>query len=180
MLNVLTLPVHSDIVKRREQAAWHDRGVTPGTKSDQPQDASQLLEQVAKAAQELRDVEEHQRTSASRLAEALLTAHRGGFSWSEVARAADMASAETARTRAYSARSKDDVPPSLRWRREQGSTPRPRRASVGLSVAEASSRLKVSEKTVYTWVHSGKLASSTDEAGRIRVLLSADQGRADE
>lgn len=144
--------------------------MTSGPDSDDPKHADPLLDEVATAARELREIEEHHRSSAARLADALLSAHQGGFTWSQVATAADLGSAETARIRAY--RAKDaDVPPSLRWRRERGSAPRPAQPSTGLSVTEASNHFQVSRKTVYAWIQSGKIAATTDDAGRTRVLL---------
>lgn len=139
--------------------------------SDDATHEDPLLAAVATAARELRKIEEHHRTSAARLADALLSAHQGGFTWSQVASAADLGSAETARIRAYRAKNAD-VPPSLRWRQERGSAPRPGQPpDTGLSVTEASSRLQVSRKTVYAWIRSGKIAATTDESGRTRVLL---------
>lgn len=133
------------------------------------------MEHVAAAARELRDLEQQQRAGAARLAQALLSAHQAGFSWAEVARAADLASGETARTRAYGARDPKEVPPSLRWRREHGSTPPPISPATGVSVTEAASQLGVSRKTVYAWIRNGKLASTTDEAGRTRVILEENE-----
>lgn len=148
--------------------------MTPAPDSDEARHADPVLDQVAAAARELRDVEEHHRASATRLAEALLLAHQAGFSWSEVARAAELGSAETARARAYRAKETPDVPPSLRWRRERGSTPRPQSTADGLSVTEAAARLQVSRKTIYAWVRNGKLATTSDEAGRTRIRLDDD------
>jgi len=149
--------------------------VNAGPESEQPHLADPLLDAVAVAARELRDVEEQHRASANRLADALLSAHRGGFTWSEVASAADLGSAETARVRAYRAQDAD-VPPSLRWRRERGSAPRPSssESAEGLSVSEAAKRLKVSRKTVYARIRAGKLKASKDDAGRTRVLLDQE------
>lgn len=136
----------------------------------QPREES-LIGRVANAARELRDAEDRHRVSASALADALLAAHDGGFSWSEVARAADLGSAETARIRALRAKETHDLPAALRWRRERGSAPRPASILPGVSVTEAARRLSVSRNTVYSWIQSGKLTSTTDDSGRTRVLL---------
>ncbi len=112
------------------------------------------------------------RRSATLLAEALLAAHEGGFTWAEIARAADLGSAETARIRAYRARDDEEVPPSLRWRRQRGSAPRSTPEVPGVSITEAAKRLGISRQTVYVWLRSGKLNATTDEAGRTRVLLA--------
>ena len=130
-----------------------------------------LIGRVADAARELRDAEDRHRASATGLAEALLAAHNGGFTWSEVARAADLGSGETARIRAHRARESKDLPPAVRWRREHGSAERPTSSAPGVSVTDAARTLGVSRKTIYVWVRSGKLASTVDEAGRTRVLL---------
>ena len=132
------------------------------------------MDRVAEAARALRDVEDLHRSSAATLAEALLEAHQGGFSWSEVARAAELGSAETARIRAYRAKDANDLPPAMRWRRERGSAPRPESSKPGLSVTEAANRLGVSRKTVFAWIRVGKVDSVTDDAGRTRVLLKKD------
>jgi excisionase family DNA binding protein len=150
--------------------------VTPGPEADESTPSGDLLNDVSTAAQQLREMEEHHRAAALRLADALLTAHRGGHSWTEVARAADLGSGETARTRAYRARDNVDVPPSVRWRQERASAEQPRAKSraPGLSVTEAAKRLDVSRKTVYARIRSGKLSATTDDAGRTRVLLDED------
>lgn len=144
--------------------------MTSGPDPSDPARADHLIDRVADAAQALQDAEDQHRVSAAQLAEALLAAHQGGFTWSEVARAADLGSAETARIRAYRAKDANDLPPALRWRRERGSAVRPKTSKAGLSVTEAAKHLDVSRKTVYAWIRSGKLTSTTDEAGRTRVL----------
>lgn len=144
----------------------------PSDETGQPTDGS--LGDVAAAARELREAEEHHRLAASRLADALLSAHERGSTWAVIARAAELGSAETARIRAYRARDRDDVPPALRWQYERGSAPRPSPPTVGLSVTAAADQLEVSRKTVYAWIRSGKLAATTDETGRTRVLLDED------
>lgn len=136
--------------------------------------SDRLIKAVSDAAQSLRAAEDQHRLSAKQLSDTLLAAHEGGFTWSEIARAADLGSAETARGRAYRARDTDDIPPSLRWRRERGRTPRPDPASPGVSVTEAARRIGISRDTVYAWMRNGKLPTTTDEAGRTRVLLEED------
>lgn len=133
--------------------------------------SGQLIGNVSDAARRLREAEDRHRSSATLLAEALLAAHDGGFTWAEIARAADLGSAETARIRAYRARDDEEVPPSLRWRRQRGSAPRATPDVPGVSITEAAKRLGVSRQTVYVWLRSGKLNATTDEAGRTRVLL---------
>lgn len=130
-----------------------------------------LIDRVTEAARNLRSAEEHHRATASELAEALLAAHEGGFTWTEVARAADLGSAETARIRAQRAKEADELTPAVRWRLERGSTPRPTATTPGVSVTEAARRLNVSRKTIYAWIRGGKLNSAVDDAGRTRVLL---------
>ena len=146
---------------------------TEPNSDDQARDAH-LIGLVADAARELREAEDRHRASAARLADALLLAHQGGFTWSEVARAADLGSAETARIRAYRAKDAADLPPALRWREQRGSAARPAPPEQGISVTDAARHLGVSRKTVYVWIRSGKLNSTTDEAGRPRVLLEED------
>lgn len=141
------------------------------TDANEQEPATRLIDRVAEAARKLRDAEEQHRTTASEFAEALLAAHEGGFTWTEVARAADLGSAETARIRAQRAKDTENLTPAIRWRMERGSTPRPASTAPGVSVTEAARRLNVSRKTVYAWIKSGKLNSTTDEAGRTRVLL---------
>jgi excisionase family DNA binding protein len=148
--------------------------VTSGSDSSDSARADRLIDRVADAAQALRHAEDQHRTTAAQLAEALLAAHQGGFTWSEVARAADLGSAETARIRAYRAKETEDLPPALRWRRERGSASRPTSSPPGVSVTDAAKKLGVSRKTVYARVRSGKLAATTDEAGRTRVLVEDD------
>lgn len=133
--------------------------------------AHRLIEEVADIARELRDAEEQHRLAASRLAAALSRAHQGGLTWAAIARAAGLGSAETARIRAYRAKDHKDIPPALRWQYQRGSAPRPPTSEVGLSVTAAAERLQISRKTVYAWIRSGRLSSTTDEAGRTRVLL---------
>ena len=94
-----------------------------------------------------------------------------GFTWSEVAQAADLGSAETARIRAQRAKEAPDLSPALRWRREHGAAPRPTTSAPGISVTEAAKKLGVSRKTVYARIRSGRLQTATDEAGRTRVVL---------
>lgn len=130
-----------------------------------------LIKRVAEAARELRHAEDQHRATASALAEALLAAHSAGFTWSEVARAADLGSAETARIRAQRAKEAPDLSPALRWRREHGAAPRPTTSAPGISVTEAAKKLGVSRKTVYARIRSGRLQTATDEAGRTRVVL---------
>ena len=146
----------------------------------EPADEDQVLQErlirrVAEAARELRQAEDRHRASASALAEALLAAHGAGFTWSEVARAADLSSAETARIRAQRAKEAPDLSPALRWRRDHGSAPRPTTSSPGVSVTDAAKKLGVSRKTVYVWIESGRLQTATDEAGRTRVLLEGGE-----
>lgn len=136
--------------------------------------SDRLIQDVSDAARSLRDAEDQHRESARRLSDTLLAAHEGGYTWSEIARAADLGSAETARGRAYRARETDDIPPSLRWRHERGRTPRPDTDRPGLSVTEAAKRLGISRDTVYAWIRSGKLNFTPDDAGRPRVLLEDD------
>lgn len=151
---------------------WHDLPVTTDANEQEP--ATRLIDRVAEAARKLKDAEAQHRTTASEFAEALLAAHEGGFTWTEVARAADLGSAETARVRAQRARDTKDLTPAIRWRMERGSTPRPGTTAPGLSVTEAARSLDVSRKTVYAWMRSGKLRSTSDESGRTRVLLDDD------
>lgn len=134
-----------------------------------------LIRRVAEAARELRQAEDRHRFSASALAEALLAAHGAGLTWSEVARAADLGSAETARIRAQRAKDAADVSPALRWRREHGSARRPTTSAPGVSVTDAARSLGVSRKTVYVWIENGRLQTATDEAGRTRVMLDDKQ-----
>ena len=132
------------------------------------------LERLSVAADELLDAEEQHRKAAAGFAALLLRAHEAGSTWTEVARVARLGSAETARIRAYRAKDRKDVPPALRWQHERGSAPRPSPEAVGLSVTAAAKHLNVSRKTVYAWIRGGKLSTSTDEAGRTRVLLDED------
>lgn len=148
--------------------------MTTEPSADNQARAERLIARVADAAGALRDAEDAHRASASALAEALLAAHKGGFTWSEVARAADLCSAETARIRAHRAKETKDLSPALRWRRERGSAPPPTSSAPGVSVTDAAGILRVSRKTIYAWIRSGKLNSTTDEAGRSRVLLDED------
>lgn len=136
--------------------------------------AERLIRRVAEAAKDLQNAEDRHRISASALAEALLAAHGAGFTWSEVARAADLGSAETARIRAQRAKETPDLSPALRWSREHGSAPRPTPSIPGVSVTDAARSLGVSRKTIYAWIRSGRLQTATDEAGRTRVLLDAN------
>lgn len=136
--------------------------------------AERLIRRVAEAAKDLQSAEDRHRASASALAEALLAAHGAGFTWSEVARAADLGSAETARIRAQRAKEAPDLSPALRWQRERGSTPRPASTAPGVSVTDAAKHLGVSRKTIYAWMRSGKLKTTTDEAGRSRVVMDED------
>jgi excisionase family DNA binding protein len=148
--------------------------VTTDAPPDDSGRSDRLIEDVSDAARSLRYAEDQHRSSARRLSDTLLAAHEGGFTWSEIARAADLGSAETARGRAYRARETDDIPPSLRWRRERGRTPRPDSERPGVSVTEAAKRLGVSRDTVYARMRNGKLKTTTDDAGRTRVLLEED------
>ena len=147
------------------------------TKDASPEDFDpdgRLIGRVSHAARHLQAIEEQHRDAASRLAEALLAAHECGYTWSKIAQAAELGSAETARIRAYRAKDDAAVPPALRWRRQRGSAPRPESPSPGLSVTEAAKHLGISRQTVYVHIRNGKLNSILDEAGRPRVLLEDD------
>lgn len=148
--------------------------MTTDAEGNEREPATLLIERVAETARKLRTAEEHHRTTASEFAEALLAAHEGGFTWTEVARAADLGSAETARIRAQRAKEADELTPAVRWRLERGSTPRNAASAPGVSVTEAARLLSVSRKTVYAWIRAGKLNATTDEDGRTRVLLEED------
>lgn len=157
-----------------ERSTWHDQRVTTDPKPRETGRHPPLIADVSHAAQQLQTAEDQHRAAAALLADKLQAAHDGGHTWSEIAQAAGLGSAQTARIRAYRARDAEDLAPSLRWRRERGSAPRPSSNSPGLSVTEAARHLKISRQTVYEWIRSGKLHTATDEAGRTRVLLDGE------
>jgi excisionase family DNA binding protein len=136
-------------------------------------DDSSALAHVTESAAQLRRDEEQHRESASGLALAMQQAHERGYTWSQIALAAGLASPKTARTRAERAMDPSELSPSVRWRQQRGHAPRPKAESPGISVTEAARRLEVTRKTVYTWLDKGRLTGATDEAGRTRVLTDA-------
>lgn len=134
-------------------------------------DDVQRLSEVSSLAQRLRELEELRQEGSSALAHAMYAAHQHGHTWSEIARAAELASPTTARTRAERAMPPEELSPSVRWRMERGNAPREKTTPPGISVSDAAKRLGVTRHTVYAWIDKGKLTATADEAGRTRVLL---------
>ena len=131
------------------------------------------LTAVTEKADQLRRDEDRHRASATDLASAMQQAHASGYTWTQIAVAAGLASPKTARTRAERAKDPTDLSPSVRWRQQRGHAPRPVVEAPGVSVTEAARRLDVTRKTVYSWLDKGKLTAATDEAGRTRVVTDA-------
>lgn len=129
------------------------------------------LSRVSARASRLKEVEDLHRESAAELSRAMYDARHDGYSWTEIAIAAGLDSPKTARSRAERAMDTASLSPSVRWRRERGRAPRPREEPPGVSVTEAAERLGVARRTVYNRISRGELETTTDEAGRTRVLL---------
>lgn len=141
--------------------------------TDAPQETD-ALNAVTSAAKQLALAEKSQREAADALAKAMYDAHGHGHTWSAIAESAGLASPNTARTRARNALDPSEMSPSARWRREHGHAPRPDQPAPGVSVSEAARRAKVTRATIYAWVKSGKLHTTTDQAGRVRILLEEE------
>ena len=135
------------------------------------QRSTESLSNVSAKATRLNEVEDLHRQSAAELSQAMYDARQDGYSWTEIALAAGLDSPKTARSRAERAMDPADLSPSVRWRRERGRAPRPKEDPPGLSITEAAERLRVTRRTVYNRITKGELQTTTDEAGRTRVLL---------
>ena len=136
----------------------------------EPAQEPNSLRAVTTAAERLGAAEAERQAASDELARAMYAAHVHGHTWSTIAEGAGLASPHTARTRARSALDASDLSPSARWRREHGHAPRPDSRAPGMSVSEAARHYDVTRATIYAWVKSGKLRSTTDEAGRTRVM----------
>ena len=127
----------------------------------------ELQDVIRTIAEERREAVEALRLVEERFARALLAAHDEGLSWSAVAEAAGLATAENARERAQRVMSEEELSPS---RRRAGGQPNGD-ARPGLGVYEAAKVLGVSPSTVYSRIDRGELDTVTDPLGRTRVIL---------
>lgn len=146
----------------------HALQVPPGP---DPVPSDKWFDRIVELAQRLDRAETEHREAAAALAEALHLGHSAGLTWTAIAEAAGLSNAETARSRSYRGRRSESLSPSVRWKHERGSTQRHSEDAPGVSVTEAATQLGVTRKTVYAWIDKGKLAATTDEGGRTRVLL---------
>lgn len=128
---------------------------------------------IATAAATLRTAEAERDAARLTFARALTLAHASGMTWTAVAEAAGLESAENARTKAREGR--DVLTAALRRQLAAANTrpePLPEKTTdPGLSVSEAAARLGVTRQTVYNRIQAGVLRFTENEAGRPRVLL---------
>lgn len=122
-----------------------------------PATAEGALELVRALARDFRRVDEERRRLRDQLGQSITLAHRRGYSWVDIAKATKFI--------------RGTVAPQ--WARPMVD-PDPYGEPEGVSVAEAAVTLGISRKTAYNWVEVGKLRSTVDASGKLRVMLPAD------
>ena len=125
------------------------------------------MSRIESAAQRYERSLERLRADELAYDQALLDAYREGVTWSEIAQAAGLKSANQARLRAMRARDVDERPPSRRPGRDVNAGQRP---LPGMSADEAAKELGISPPTVYRSIDRGELTAIPDAQGRTRVL----------
>ncbi|MFN3602709.1 MAG: helix-turn-helix domain-containing protein [Dietzia sp.] len=122
-----------------------------------PATAEGALQMVRDLARDFRRVDEERRRLRDQLGQSMTLAHRRGYSWVDIAEATEFI--------------RGTVAPQ--WARPMVD-PDPHGEPEGVSVAEAAVVLGISRKTAYNWVDSGKLRSTVDASGKLRVILPAE------
>ena len=120
-----------------------------------PMGSIEAIEQVRQLGRIRRDLETQLKEANDRLAASLATAREMGYSWPDLAEAAQLLNADAARLRAQPSRELSAVADNFE----------------NVTVTEASRRLGLSRKTIYQWIRADRLIAVTDPSGRTRVRL---------
>ena len=123
-----------------------------------PEIPERALEMVRELARDFRRIDEERRAARDLLGQALTLAHRRGYSWVDIAEATEFLRGATAQQWSLPLAAQD-----------------PAGEADGVPVAEAAAALGISTVTAYSWIKSGRLRSTKDASGRLRVIMSAAQ-----
>ena len=121
---------------------------------DVPAKPEEVLDLLGRVSADLRRIDAERAGVRDRLGQLITLAHdHVGYSWVDIARAAEFANGAIAQQWATPLVEPMDI------------------ALPGVTAAEAAAQLGIALDTVYAWIKSGRLESTKDPSGRVRVIL---------